>query len=630
MTDSNMNYARKNFGCSFDSNMSRIFVFGGDISSNASTSTIEQYTLEYDEWELLKKIYTDSPTISPTPEPTSANYSLFSTTTATTATTTELESSTTSTTQSVEPTPIKLSFKRTKHNCILGNNTSKIFIFGGGGCSDIDNVCTDFRNLVEIFDTETFDVSTDDPLLYSAISDSYSSLAWRYQSKSSKSKQLGSWFDGIFVIGGNTENVNATYMVQYRVTDFAIYNNSKWSWQPDTVSYLIFIMLGILLLIIFAGHIFKRVKHYSDARLISVLFWFLYLMDMVFDFAFNGHLWTKGKFGLAGFGLFFIILRLVYNIGFTLRMELRSWKRDITIRERVQEYLLLYMSPCCQFPDSEWFIYLLALLSGSSHGLIHLVNSNLFGLSIFNMGLVKRHMIEYNLTRLPSGLICGNIPQLIIQLLYVLEWGSEDTTVLYAALTTIISLFFGVLDIFVYRNSTVPVRKLMLDEDFTKPYFIIIKSKEMAKIGHDVIHKTDELIDCLSQMIDVMPQFIEINLHQVLPKTGIKISFVEYSGTKNPSEIMNALNTSIQQEWFPKTMKTYWKLNEEPIIEIWDEQSMMEHRQLLTEDLIVNMKTLYQQYGEDTCCNRCYKMFCVCSCCYECCDTLKVSSSMRQ
>ena len=61
-----------------------------------------------------------------------------------------------------------------------------------------------------------------------------------------------------------------------------------------------------------------------------------------------------------------------------------------------------------------------------------------------------------------------------------------------------------------------------------------------------LIHKYHSLIEPLSQTIDVLPEFIEINLCQVMfNKKGIKISFIEYSGTKDASEIVGELNKSI-------------------------------------------------------------------------------------
>ena len=291
---------------------------------------------------------------------------------------------------------------------------------------------------------------------------------------------------------------------------------------------------------------------------------------------------------------------------------------DIAIRERVMEYM--------NHSDGQWAIYLFALLSASSHGLIHLINSNLFGLSIFNMGLTRRNMINFNLSRLPSGLLCGNVPQLIIQILYVLEFGSENTVVLYAGLTTFVSLFCGILDIITYRNSHVPVRQLMLEEDFTKPYFVIFKSFEIYENRKNLIHRADKIIEAISQSIDVPPNMIEINLCQVVPK-GIKLSFIEYSGIKDAAKIVEELNKSIEEGWFQSAVKRQWKLSEEPVIERWDEMQMYEHQQMLTQDFIVNMRTLYNnQYGDDNCLKRACKLMCTCTCCYSCRDTLRVSS----
>merc|ERR1712176_8694 len=203
--------------------------------------------------------------------------------------------------------------------------------------------------------------------------------------------------------------------------------------------------------------------------------------------------------------------------------------------------------------------------------------------------------------------------------------GTENTTVLYAGLTTFISLCIGIIDIIIYRQSHVPVRKLMLDEDFTKPYFLIFKSQEIYEIRQELIHQSENIIDAISQMIDVPPDTIEINLCQTVPK-GIKTSFVEYSGTKNASEIVHELTKSIDDGWFQSAIKSAWKLNEKPLIEIWDEQTMYEHKQLFTQDLIVNMRTMYQEYGADSCYSKCCKLICFCSCCTECSDMWRVSS----
>eukprot|EP01084_Bolivina_argentea_P019892 36988_1 len=195
-----LNIGRINFGCSFNVNMSNIFIFGGETSLNSSTSSIEMYIISNDTWLLLTS---------------------------------------------------KLSFKRSRHNCILDINSTNIYIFGGGGCSEIDNVCSSYRNLVEIFSTTTFTIRIDEPLLLSGISNSYSSNYYKYIKTSNNKEQIGSWFNGIFIIGGNTENKNATFMVQYRIINFEIFENNNYHWIVDNVSLMVFILCGLLLFIIF-------------------------------------------------------------------------------------------------------------------------------------------------------------------------------------------------------------------------------------------------------------------------------------------------------------------------------------------------------------------------------------------
>merc|ERR1712113_568940 len=103
------------------------------------------------------------------------------------------------------------------------------------------------------------------------------------------------------------------------------------------------------------GFVVQKWKRFTDGRLWSVVVWWLLLMDILFDLVFNAHLWSRGNYGSAVIALMFLIGRLCYDIGWQLSVALKEWKRDITIRERVQEYA-----------EPEWMLFLFALCSGSS------------------------------------------------------------------------------------------------------------------------------------------------------------------------------------------------------------------------------------------------------------------------
>merc|ERR1712129_76070 len=137
-----------------------------------------------------------------------------------------------------------------------------------------------------------------------------------------------------------------------------------------------------------------------------------------------------------------------------------------------------------------------------------------------------------------------------------------------------------------------------------------------------LIHRADQLIDVIATNIHVPTDTIEINLCQIVPK-GIKLSFIEYSGSKDAATIARELNRSIEEGWFQDAVKRKWKLSEEPVVEMWDEMQMYEHKQMVTQDLMVRMRTLYNdQYGDDNCIKRGCRLLCECSCCYSCRDTL--------
>jgi len=586
-----LNIGRMNFGCAFDADFSRIFVFGGDTAWNESTASIEVYSMAEGTWQILHN--------------------------------------TSSTSALNQGTEVTLSLKRSKLNAVLNRHTNKVYIFGGGGCSKMENLCSNYWNLVQVFDINTYSLSLDEAMLGSAISDSFSSLYWEHNITSGD--QHGSWFHGIFVIGGRTEDVNATKIVQYRMPESAVINNEGKGWTPEPVTTLLFVFCGLLFVLVLSGFIYERVKRYTDTRLLCVAMWLLCLMDVVFDIAFNVRLWKEDKWGLATCSLLAIIVRLVYNIGYSLQSALDQWKMDMTIRERINEYLYQFMSPFCECTkaddtDVEWLLYVLAVCSGSSHGLINLLNSNLFGLPVFNMGLIERHLIEFNLTRLPSGVGCGNVPQLIVQLLYLLEWGMFNKVVLWAFVTSALSLCVGILHIIVYKQSSVQVRRLMLDEDFTKPYFVIFRSQEIGEIGAQLIHRPHAIVDTIAQMINVESHTVEINLCQVVPQ-GIKISFVEYSNYARDAAKINAdLMKSVEEGWFPAAIRSAWKLQEEPMVELWDEQQMYEHKQLLTLDLTARMRTIYGLYGNDNSCRRCMRTIFCCACCDQCGDILRSAS----
>ena len=82
--------------------------------------------------------------------------------------------------------------------------------------------------------------------------------------------------------------------------------------------------------------------------------------------------------------LFFIIFPLISNL-IQLHIEISKWINDRLILANTGVKLWI--------KSKVTFLYLLSILSGSSFSCISLVNSNLFQLSIFSMGLSRYHIL---------------------------------------------------------------------------------------------------------------------------------------------------------------------------------------------------------------------------------------------
>eukprot|EP01083_Nonionella_stella_P057935 151898_1 len=347
------------------------------------------------------------------------------------------------------------------------------------------------------------------------------------------------------------------------------------------ITYTFCGLLAICLLVLATGYIFTTVRNYHDTRLSSVLLWFLYYLDIVFLYAFNYHLWYHKQYTLATLSSLFIACRMVYSVRY-LRLGLNQWTND-AIQEKVNEYLSKQDMCSCHS------IYFYALLSGSSHGLIHLLNSNLFGLRAFNMGLTTRHLIQYDYsTRIPLWI--ENTLQFIIEYVYiyghfVFGWESGFSTekkVFYVALITVITLgkiSFSIRDVCVYNSSYVQAREAFLNLKSLRPYSFTVKADEICQFGDPFIHRTQNIVRAISQFIGVEPNDIEINICMMVAE-GAKISFILYSEAKSESQIIDYLKS----EAFPSVIQEHCGLYQQPVIEIsnMDQQGMV--REMMTFD----------------------------------------------
>ena len=71
---------------------------------------------------------------------------------------------------------------------------------------------------------------------------------------------------------------------------------------------------------------------------------------------------------------------------YQLQNEIKLWMDDIDSKNIIPIWI----------KNNIKFLYLLTILTGSSHSAVGICNSNLFSLNIFDMGLNKRQLAIFN------------------------------------------------------------------------------------------------------------------------------------------------------------------------------------------------------------------------------------------
>eukprot|EP01084_Bolivina_argentea_P046722 86037_1 len=133
-------------------------------------------------------------------------------------------------------------------------------------------------------------------------------------------------------------------------------------------------------------------------------------LDMVSDVFFVVHISTTHSLSDPEFNIIiiasmvFLAIPILYSLA-QLFSSNRIWSKQ---NESIDQWLI----------DNMTFLFFLSIITGPFSAVL-LVNSYLFGLPLFSMGLDKKNKNKFEKKRIRSVIFCEDIPQLIIQSVYL-------------------------------------------------------------------------------------------------------------------------------------------------------------------------------------------------------------------
>ena len=217
------------------------------------------------------------------------------------------------------------------------------------------------------------------------------------------------------------------------------------------------------------------------------------------------------KWVLFSFGVLFIVLPLIGNL-IQLHYEIKEWMRDTYSAHTIQPWIRSYLR----------LLYMMAILFGSAFAAVDICNSNIFHLQVFNMGLNKRQRAVFKNGRVLSTVLCENIPQLILQTIYLSLTAESSISVI-----TILSMIFSTISIlssiFDFVSSS-----LLLECEAITVIELKIESTQLANMGVKefrrlLVHHRKPIRRELAKITDVDWRLVEI-LIPIQTKTGAKLT----------------------------------------------------------------------------------------------------------
>ena len=161
----------------------------------------------------------------------------------------------------------------------------------------------------------------------------------------------------------------------------------------------------------------------------------------------------------------FIVLPMILNIR-QLIIQMRSWRKNPHIKNIIEPWAQAYMR----------LLIFLSVLSGSAFTAVELCNSGILSINAFQMGLPRRERAIFKNKKFFSVVLFENIPQFIIQIVYVMTFGSFTGITGFAMVFSLLSMIVTVVE-YCTKKSWLASENLVVIQ-FT------IGSRALTKMNH--------------------------------------------------------------------------------------------------------------------------------------------------
>eukprot|EP01084_Bolivina_argentea_P214199 363692_1 len=344
-------------------------------------------------------------------------------------------------------------------------------------------------------------------------------------------------------------------LIDVKVTDNRV--NEKIDFIETQYRYIIIGITAFFVCIIISslvyGKCYKKTDFYLFENILLVAF---HLLDTISDIIFT--LQIQYHYSLTNDTiLLYLFIASVIFILLPIIVSILQLNREINQKWVKSSCDSDVLTVWCRTHQT-WLIYL-SIFCGSSFAAIQMAKSHFFGLKYFQMPLPTIPYLKFMTKRIYSINIMENIPQIVIQVLYIYFTTKQkltDPVVYMSMIFSLLSIIGGILAMCSQKN-------ILKIEEYTHIEFDVVGdgvSNANANKVNDIKYKIAKLLSIQQELVEMcLP--IEID-------DGFKIAMNIFIRNKksNEMDIENRLKQANDNNKISKIITQSWKLSNPPTI----------------------------------------------------------------
>eukprot|EP01084_Bolivina_argentea_P303886 524756_1 len=353
-----------------------------------------------------------------------------------------------------------------------------------------------------------------------------------------------------------TSNVTPSF------TSSETYNEQAISEQFETITlifqYVNIVIIGLFLLIAISGYMHSKYYRINDFFRVSFLIQPLFhYLDAISDSFSAFEVWTVYNetddsfyFIMMILMISFILIPILFSVSQLITVYNKQWSNRLENSDVIKVW----------FGQNSYILYGASIVTGNAFSAVGLFNSNLYSLSMFDMGLPLNVLIAFKVKRIYSIVLCENIPQLFLQFFYLYKTNGHSVVAVISMTYSVVSILLTLITIY--------TQKTVLYSQSFMTIKLNVYGTAITNNAKSLRYRTHKLRTEISSLLGVEEPVIDVMKTKIIANNGLQIAFMVKVNVNKHSNIERTMQQSKDNGKLESFVQKGWDLNGYDSVEV--------------------------------------------------------------